>query len=161
MRTIHEGTIELVFRTAEQCLAEIDLLPPLARKEVSEDWLRKLRQSEGADPWLHGFTVVHRASGAIVGSAAFKGPPSGDGIVEIAYAIDPPHQGQGFATHATAALRAFAFTDGNVQTVRAHTLPGVSASTQVLTKCGFEHIGAVHDPEDGLVWRWEVSRART
>ena len=39
--------------------------------------------------------------------------------------------------------------------VRAHTLPQPSASTRVLTKCGFRHIGAVIDPEDGLVWRWE------
>ena len=30
-----------------------------------------------------------------------------------------------------------------------------NASTRVLTKCGFRHVGEVMDPEDGLVWRWE------
>jgi hypothetical protein len=36
---------------------------------------------------------------------------------------------------------------------------GVILSTErlslVLEKCGFERIGAVIDPEDGQVWRWE------
>jgi [ribosomal protein S5]-alanine N-acetyltransferase len=26
----------------------------------------------------------------------------------------------------------------------------------VLTKCRFERVGEVVDPEDGLVWRWEL-----
>jgi|SRR6267378_2525891 len=37
----------------------------------------------------------------------------------------------------------------------AHTLPLSNPSTRVLQKCGFRHIGAVVDPEDGPVWRWE------
>jgi hypothetical protein len=28
----------------------------------------------------------------------------------------------------------------------------------VLTRCGFEHIDEVMDPEDGVVWRWEIGR---
>ena len=35
---------------------------------------------------------------------------------------------------------------------------GINASTRVLTKCGFRHIGQVIDPEDGPVWRWERHR---
>jgi [ribosomal protein S5]-alanine N-acetyltransferase len=27
---------------------------------------------------------------------------------------------------------------------------------KVLTRCGFERTGQVVDPEDGLVWRWEI-----
>jgi len=49
----------------------------------------------------------------------------------------------------------FAFRHGQVRVVRAHTLPEANASTRVLTKCGFQRIGEVIDPEDGLVWRWE------
>jgi RimJ/RimL family protein N-acetyltransferase len=30
---------------------------------------------------------------------------------------------------------------------------------RVLAKCGFQHIGEVIDPEDGLVWRWEKHKA--
>ena len=38
-------------------------------------------------------------------------------------------------------------------------LPEATASTRVLRKCGFVHIGEVVDPEDGPVWRWERSAA--
>ncbi len=31
-----------------------------------------------------------------------------------------------------------------------------NASTRVLTKCKFKWVGEVMDPEDGLVWRWEL-----
>jgi RimJ/RimL family protein N-acetyltransferase len=56
------------------------------------------------------------------------------------------------------ALVAFAFTTGDVRVVRAHTRPQNDASSRVLTKSGFEFIGEVIDPEDGLVWRWELQQ---
>ncbi len=40
--------------------------------------------------------------------------------------------------------------------MRAHTLPDGIASQRVLLKAGFEKIGEVVDPEDGVVWRFEV-----
>jgi hypothetical protein len=40
--------------------------------------------------------------------------------------------------------------------VRAHTK--YPNSERVLTKCGFERIGEVIDPEDGLVCRWERTK---
>ena len=76
-------------------------------------------------------------------------------MVEIAYGVVLDHQGKGYATEAAEALTAFAFSSGKVCVVRAHTRPERNASTRVLTKCGFLHIGEVMDPEDGLVWRWE------
>ncbi len=123
--------------------------------DVSPTWLAALRNSSGPDPWRHGFFVVHRAGGAVIGSAAFKGPPDATGIVEIAYGIVPSFAGRGYATEAAAALVAFAFASGRVRLVRAHTRPEANASTRVLLKCGFRHVGAVVDPEDGPVWRWE------
>jgi ribosomal-protein-alanine N-acetyltransferase len=124
--------------------------------DVSPAWLAELRASTAADPWVHGFAVVHRESSSVIGSAGFKGPPDEDGMVEIAYGIVPGYQGRGYATEAAAALVAFALDSGRVGLVRAHTLPTLNASTRVLTKCGFKHIGEVEDPEDGLVWRWEL-----
>ena len=123
--------------------------------EVSPAWLAQLHASPVADPWVHGFAVIHREGGEVIGSAGFKGPPDENGTVEIAYGIVPGHQGRGYANEATAALLAFASGDGRVKLVRAHTLSDHNASTRVLTKCGFEYIGEVVDPEDGLVWRWE------
>ena len=122
---------------------------------VSPAWLASLRTSVGADPWRHGFFVVHRDSLQVIGSAGFKGPPDSDGMVEIAYGIAPAYQGQGYATEAATALLDYAFGSGRVRLARAHTLPEANASTHVLKKCGFAFIGGVIDPEDGPVWRWE------
>ncbi len=124
--------------------------------EVSPQWVAALRASAGADPWRHGFFVVERAGDRpVVGAAGFKGPPDADGMVEIAYGIVPSRQGRGFATEAACALMQFAAADPRVRLLRAHTLPEPNASTRVLTKCGFVHIGGVVDPDDGPVWRWE------
>lgn len=123
--------------------------------DVSPAWLDRLRASTEYDPWSHGFAVVEGDSDTVVGVASFKGPPDGDGVVEIAYGIAPGYEGRGYATEAAAALVDFARRDVRVRVVRAHTLPERNASTHVLTKCGFELLGDVVDPEDGLVWRWE------
>jgi RimJ/RimL family protein N-acetyltransferase len=123
--------------------------------EVSPAWLERLRGARAADPWVHGFALIEKASGRAVGSAGFKGPPDEHGVVEIAYAVVPSVEGRGYATEAAGALVAFASADERVRVVRAHTLPAANASTRVLTKCGFERIGEVVDPEDGPVWRWE------
>jgi len=132
---------------------------------VSPGWLAALRRAadrgEDADPWRHGFFITERTErvrgGRVIGSAGFKGAPDADGTVEIAYGVVPSREGRGYATEAAAALVRFASADKRVRVIRAHTLPQPNASTRVLTKCGFVHIGDVVDPEDGPVWRWERS----
>jgi ribosomal-protein-alanine N-acetyltransferase len=126
--------------------------------EVSPEYLARLDSDPTPDPWTHGFALVHRAEPFVVGMAGFKGPPSDDGIVELAYGIVPAYQSKGLATEAARALLAFAFNTPGVRLVRAHTLPTANASTRVLSKCGFEPRGEVIDPEDGRVWRWEKTR---
>lgn len=125
--------------------------------QLSAAWLEQLQRSAALDVWAHGFSLVHLESGVAIGKCGFKGPPTSAGEVEIAYGIDPAHQGNGYATEAAAALVQFAFADARVRIVLAHTLPNPNASTRVLTKCGFRFVDAVVDPEDGLVWRWERS----
>jgi len=126
--------------------------------EVSQAWLDALRAATSTDSWRHGFAVVERETETVIGTAAFKGPPDADGVVEIAYGIVPAKEKHGFATEAAAALVAFAFDEPAVRTIRAHTLPAPNASTRVLKKCLFSYIGEVDDPEDGRVWRWERER---
>ena len=127
--------------------------------DVSPVWLAQLRTSPAADPWALGFAVVHQDSGEVIGMGGFKGPPDGDGMVEIAYGIVPGYEGRGYATEVATALLAFALDDPRVRVVRAHTLPEPGPSPRVLTKCGFECLGEVVEPEDGTVWRWEHARA--
>jgi [ribosomal protein S5]-alanine N-acetyltransferase len=152
---IQTENLKLVLESPGEVLARIEAMSPADQAEVSPDWLARLRASTAADPWTHGFVMVEQTSGTVIGSCAYKGPPDLEGIVEIAYGVDPEYQGRGYATDAARALVEFAFGSGRVQLVRAHTQPRNSASTRVLTKCGFECVGEVVDPEDGLVWRWE------
>lgn len=126
--------------------------------EVSPAYLEKLRSANAPDPWVHGFAIVHKATRSVIGSTGFKGPPDESGMVELAYGVVPGFQGHGYATEAAEALVKFAFSNGRVHVVRAHTLPAHNASTRVLLKCGFRHVGEVVDPEDGAVWRWERRR---
>lgn len=57
--------------------------------------------------------------------------------MEIAYGIVPTYEGQRFATEVARALISHAVESGQVRIIRAHTLPEVNASTNVLEKCGF------------------------
>jgi ribosomal-protein-alanine N-acetyltransferase len=148
-------SLKLVPQTRDEVRAYVEQMPPHERAEVSPAWLARLEGSSAIDPWIHGFVVVHRDTGSVIGKCGFKGPPAADGSVEIAYGIAPEHQGQGYATEAAAALVRYAFDSGQVRVARAHTLPEPNASTRVLTKCDFRRVGEVMDPEDGLVWRWE------
>lgn len=150
--------LDLVLRTRDDVLDWIASVDPATRAEISPDWIARVEASVAPDPWTHGFVMVRRASGACVGSCAFKGPPDEDGAVEIGYGVDTEHRGKGFATEAALAMTHFALGRDDVRVVRAHTLPDGFASIRVLEKCGFEMIGEVTDPDDGLVVRWETRR---
>jgi RimJ/RimL family protein N-acetyltransferase len=152
---IQTQNLKLVLRTPEDVRAHIERMTPAEKTELSPDWLARLHASTSPDPWTHGFALLDRASDIPIGECGFKGPPTADGVVEIAYGVDPEHRDKGYATEAADALATYAFGNGNVRVVRAHTRPEPNASTRVLTKCGFRQVGEVMDPEDGLVWRWE------
>jgi len=147
--------LELVPLTIAEAWAMVDAMSPAEKEQLSADWPARLASEKSNDPWTYGFSLIQRGIKTIVGRSGFKGPPTPEGVVEIAYGVFPEHQGKGYATEAAQALVSFAFNSGRVRIVRAHTLPESNASMRVLTKCGFRKIGEVIDPEDGLVWRWE------
>jgi RimJ/RimL family protein N-acetyltransferase len=155
---LESENLRLIVSDPAEVLAWVDSMSPDDRAEVSAEWLDRVRRTTVPDPWTCGFNMLHRETGTTVGSCAFKGPPDSSGVVEIAYGVKPEHQGKGYATEAAAGLVKYAFASG-VHTVRAHTLREDNASTRVLTKCGFANIGEVVEPDDGLVWRWELSIA--
>ena len=146
---------ETRFRALSEFPAAAGLRDFFASADVSPAWLQALTEAPGPDPWRFGFFIAERARNLAVGSAGFKGPPDTDGAVEIAYGVVPDCQGRGYATEAAASLVDFARNEGRASLFRAHTMPERNASTRVLEKCGFSHIGTVVDPEDGEVWRWE------
>jgi len=116
-----------------------------------------LEAARAGAPPTWGAHLFFDDDGALVGNGGWKGQPV-EGVAELGYAVAPTRQGRGIATTAVRQLVDQARAAG-VQLVRAHTLPEMSASTSVLRHCGFTRIGEVVDPDDGLVWRWELPLA--
>jgi [ribosomal protein S5]-alanine N-acetyltransferase len=127
---------ERVARLAQQCAEQLRL------RGIPPEWFAHL--------------VVDGPTGQVIGTCGFKGPPDGDGMVEIAYHTFPPFERQGYATDMARALRDLASADPDVQLVRAHTLRERSTSVRILENLGFDFRGEVVEPEDGPVWRWEM-----
>lgn len=150
-RLIHEsGPIE--FRGSEVAASLADFF---RSPDVSAAFRESLGDATGTDPWRWGFLVHSLAANCFLGTAGFKGPPAGQGQVEIAYAIVPEYQGLGHATSAVERLLEFARKDGRVERVIAHTLPKLGPSHRVLQKMGFTESGRFEDEDDGEVLRWE------
>ena len=126
--------------------------------EVSAEFLARLNSSAEPDLWKDGFGVLQVADNILIGFCSFTGPPTADGVVEIAYGIAPGYQGRGHATEATRAIVDYAFASGQVRTIQAHTLPEQNASTRVLLRCGFTLSGEIIHPTDGPVWLWELRK---
>lgn len=149
--------LKLAPRNRDEVAAAMNAMPPEVRAQISADWRAQFERSAFEDPWVHGFNLL-LPDGSNVGIGSFKGPPT-DGLVEIAYAVVPEQQRKGYATAAARAMVEFAFRSPEVRRVLAHTLPDGVASQRVLLKSGFTHTGEVVDPEDGLVWRFEIARS--
>lgn len=129
---------------------------PLVR-DVVEQTLGML-PDEPRDARWGGYLAVDDESGLVVGSCAFKAPPTEDGTVEIAYYTFGPYEGQGYAKAMARALVSLARSSPRVHRVLAHTLPESNPSTSVLRSVGMRFVNEVHDPEDGPVWRWQLER---
>ena len=157
--SIQTSRLVLTLESLEETRARIDAMSANDKLDLSTEWVSLLASATTADPWILGFNMTNREPNEFVGQCGFKGPPNNDGVVEIAYCVDPKYQGNGFATEAANALVEYAFQHDEVIMVLAHTLPEPNASTRVLTKCGFRNVGQVVDPEDGPVWRWEKHRS--
>lgn len=106
--------------------------------------------------WTYLF--VHKPDQTLIGLGGFKGLVNDDGMVELGYAIAPVYRRRGLASEATRGMIKYAFAHPEVGRVDAHTLPEKNASTGVLEKVGMKFMGSVHDPQDGEVWHWSLSR---
>lgn len=103
-------------------------------------------------PWV-AYVACER--GEVIGVCAFKTAPR-QGRVEIAYGTKPGHEGRGVATRMATELIRLAKTQDPQVKIFAQTLPEENASTSLLKKLGFQHLGSVEHPEDGTVWEWEL-----
>jgi RimJ/RimL family protein N-acetyltransferase len=124
-------------------------------REVAKAYGEFYDRMSPSPPWI-GYLAEDETSG-IVGSCGYKGDCR-DGLVEIAYFSFPEFEGRGFATEMASLLNDMAWSRREVRIIRAHTLQEENASVRILRRLGFTRLGTVDDPEDGLVWRWELNR---
>lgn len=118
--------------------------------------LDKLTESEEEKGWWSYFPI-YKPENKLIGSGGYKGKPTTEGVVEIGYEIAPAFRNRGLATEMAKGLIENALKDKRVQTIIAHTLAEENPSTKVLKKCGFEKVQEINDPEDGLIWKWELN----
>jgi ribosomal-protein-alanine N-acetyltransferase len=123
--------------------------------------LRHVRDSVAANPaaveWGTRFFVDSRAEGELmVGWGGFKGPPAGDGEVELGYEIAPSERGRGLASAAVEEMLRVARAAPEVSSVIAHTLAERNTSVRVLEKTGFTREAEIEDSDDGPVWRFRT-----
>ena len=117
--------------------------------------LDRLIASAEENGWWTYFPI-HKEDNNLIGSGGYKGKPTTEGIVELGYEIAPGYRNRGLATEMTKGLIENAFKDKRVKLIIAHTLGEENPSTNVLQKCGFEKVLEINDPDDGLIWKWEL-----
>lgn len=114
-------------------------------------------QRKNPPPAYGGYLAADAQTMQLVGCCGFNGGPNDAGEAEIAYGTFPPFEGRGYAKAMARALVHRAL-DAGAPHVIAHTMPEVNASGSILRGAGFVQTGTViADPEDGPVWRWELS----
>ena len=127
---------------------------PLSDYLVSESWLWEIRRDQlardpAAAPWI-ARAAVAEPEDVVVGHAGFHGPPDADGMVEVAYSVDPAYRRRGYAKAMLAALLERAATEPAVRVVRASISPDNEASLATIAGFGFVRAGEQWDEQDGL-----------
>jgi RimJ/RimL family protein N-acetyltransferase len=139
---------------AASALADV----PLTAYILDHGWLwqiraEQVRRDPAAADWVARAAVI---DDVVVGHAGFHGPPDDNGMVEVAYSVDPAFRRRGYATAMLEAAIAWAATDPAVRTVRASISPDNAASLATLRPFGFVEAGEQWDEEDGLELLFEL-----
>ncbi|HRN33156.1 MAG TPA: GNAT family N-acetyltransferase [Saprospiraceae bacterium] len=119
--------------------------------------ISRLKESEEEKNWWTYFPI-YKQNNTLIGSCGYKGKPTVEGIIEIGYEIAHQYRNRGLATELAKGLIENAFKNETVKLIIAHTLGQENASTKVLQKCGFTKVEEINDPENGLLWKWQLKR---
>ncbi len=102
------------------------------------------------------YQVLLAETGEAVGGIGFIHPPE-RGEVEVGYGLAESARGRGLATEALRAVAGWAAEHG-ATTIVAMTATDNLASQRVVERAGFTRLPEhVIDPEDGPLWRWQLS----
>ena len=135
--------------------------PPELYDDDARLWtLRTLEDAPEHEGWWMYYLVRDDGDGQereVIGVAGYKGPPAGDGTVEVGYGVLPEHRRRGYATEATRALLERAFAFPRVARVIAETYPHLEPSIGVMRNLGFTLEGPGSD--EGVI-RFTLPRER-
>jgi [ribosomal protein S5]-alanine N-acetyltransferase len=156
--------------TLRSAIAGNETLAKKLNVKVQENWtefgvdalrysLTKISESQDEKTWWTYFPI-HKQENKLIGSGGYKGQPTPDGTVELGYEIAPGFRNRGLATEMAQGLIENAFKDKRVKSIIAHTLGQVNPSTKVLEKCGFKKVEEINDPDDGIIWKWELKKEK-
>jgi RimJ/RimL family protein N-acetyltransferase len=144
--------------SAASAAAGIVLPPYFVSPQDRRTWQRRsvqLADDPACADWITRI-IVDTDRDLVVGRAGYHGRPDDRGMVEVGYAIDPPHRRQGYARAALVDLLDRAAREPSVSTVRATISPTNQASRRLVLQYGFTEVGEQWDDEDGIETIFEV-----
>lgn len=114
-------------------------------------WLYKMAQKHTAEHyWYTNWQIVLHEEKLAIGSACFKGGPSGAGEVEAGYGIDEPYRNRGYMTEAVKELSNWALRQRKVKWFIAETDRDNPASHRVCEKVGMQRY---RETTETIWWR--------
>lgn len=125
--------------------------------EIFHYTLTKLSESQEENGWWT-YLIIYKQENKLIGNGGYKGKPTLEGEVEIGYEIAKNYRNQGLATEMARELLENAFEDKRVKSILAHTLAEQNPSTRVLKKCRFKKVEEINDPDEGMIWKWELKK---
>jgi [ribosomal protein S5]-alanine N-acetyltransferase len=127
-----------------------DTWPPEHWEPHVYDFIEKqCHNSPHAIGW-NRYIVLRSPKPTLIGTLG--GFPKTPTETEVGYSVLPPWQRQGIATEGLQALIEEIFTNPDINTISAQTFPHLIASTRVLQKSGFTHVGT-GDEEATICYR--------
>jgi RimJ/RimL family protein N-acetyltransferase len=120
--------------------------------------LHRMEAEPAQRGWMARFIVVREPERRLAGHCGFHGPPATIGRAEIGYTVFTDFRGRGYAKEAAAALKEWAFGQGE-HDVFASVAPANAASLAVVRGLGFEQVGEQIDDVDGLELVFVARRA--
>ena len=133
-----------------------DNWPPVLYDHGAIEWtLGMLREVPEMADWAMYYIVERGDEPAVTGTVGYKGPPGAEATVEIGYGLLEQYRGRGYATESARALIDRAFADPRVQRVTAQTYPHLTASINVMERCGLSYGGEAE--ESGVIY-FQITR---
>jgi RimJ/RimL family protein N-acetyltransferase len=150
--------IEAFLRSKSELAALLKVAVPASWPHFPEAFSLPPDEPPPAPTDWHGYFFIYPKESVLVGNGGFHGQPDESGTIEIGYEIASEYWNRGFATEAAHALVDDAFAHEEVHAVIAHTLAEKNASNSVLQKVGLKFVSELDDPEEGKVWRWQITK---